>query len=414
MDSKPALYGGEPVFKELVHIIRPTLVNPDDIRAAIDDIFASGNVTNSSYVDKFEKAAAEYIGVRHVMAVGNATSGLMLALKGLALSGEVIVPSFTFTATIHALSWNNLKPVFVDCEERTYSIDPLKIKEKITQKTSAIMPVYIYGNPPDIDMLTGIARAHNLKLIFDSAQGFGSEYRGIKAGNFGDCEVFSLSPTKVLTSFEGGLVVTNNDDLALFLRKGRDYGKGSDDIDHVGLSARMSEIHALIGLSNLRNIEQSIAVRRSLIQLYRKLLESLPGIHFQEIIPGNKTSGNYMVIFIDQEKFGMDRDELYKSLGAENIQTKKYFYPAVHMQKAYLSMRILYQSKLPVTEKAAEEGLALPLYGHMEAEIVERVCRAIKRIYEWNIRKSPSLDLLRKSNQGGQARSPEHHVVRDK
>jgi dTDP-4-amino-4,6-dideoxygalactose transaminase len=267
----------------------------------------------------------------------------------------------------------------VDCEEKTYNIDVSKLKERITRKTTAIMPVYIFGNPPKIKELQDVAKKNRLKLIFDSAQAFGAEYRGTKAGRFGDCEVFSLSPTKVLTSIEGGLITTNNNKLADFLRKARDYGKGKDDIDFVGLSARMSEVHAIIGLENLKNIERCLKTRRELIDLYKKRLAGMDGLSFQEVSKGNRTSGNYMVIFIDKKRFGMSRDALSEALKAENIQTKKYFYPAVHLQKAYFSFRDQYEGKLPITEKAAQQGLALPLYGHMEAETVEKVCRAIKR-----------------------------------
>ncbi len=385
MDSNPVIFGGEPMFKDLLHIIRPTLFDPDEIVSEIREIFSSGNVTTSKYVKKFEEACAGYLDVKNAVAVSNATSGLMLAVKGLGLKGEVIVPSFTFTATVHSLIWNNIKPVFVDCEQGTYNIDASKIEEKITSRTSAIMPVYIFGNPPRIKELTKIAGRNNLKLIFDSAQGFGSKCQGLKAGGFGDVEVFSLSPTKVLTAIEGGLVTTNNDELAEFLRRARDYGKSRDgsDIDDVGLSARISELHGLVGLKNLRNIEKCLNTRGKLIKEYKGLLSSLEGVSFQEVLEGNISSGNYMVIFIDAKQFGMTRDELYEALKAENIQTKKYFYPAVHMQKAYFLLGLDYNGKLPVTEKAAEEGLALPLYGHMRPDAVEKVCGAIKRIYNY-------------------------------
>jgi dTDP-4-amino-4,6-dideoxygalactose transaminase len=255
--DKPAVFGGKPLFKNTLPIIKPTMFDPIEITSEIKEIFSSGNVTTSKYVKKFEEECARYLGVRNVVAVSSATSGLMLAVKGLGLRGEVIVPSFTFVATVHSLIWNNIKPVFVDCEEGTYNIDITKIEEKITSRTSAIMPVYVFGNPPRIRELEEIAKRNNLKLIFDSAQAFGAEYESIKAGCFGNCEVFSLSPTKVITAIEGGLVATDNDELAEFLRSARDYGKSRDGsgIDYIGLSARMSEIHALIGLKNLENIE---------------------------------------------------------------------------------------------------------------------------------------------------------------
>ena len=167
------------------------------------------------------------------------------------------------------------------------------------------------------------------------------------------------------------------------MRRARDYGKCQEDIESVGLSARMSELHALVGLKNLANVEQCLKTRRDLIALYQGLLKDINGISFQEVSPGNKSSGNYMVIFIDEKRFGMSRDKLYEALEAENIETKKYFYPAVHLQEAYRAFRQAYEGKLPVTEKASRSGLALPLYGHMEPVIVEKVCRAIMHIHKF-------------------------------
>jgi len=371
------------MFKEKLHIIRPTLFDPAGMMDEIKEIFSSGNVTVSKYVKLFEEECARYLGVKEAVAVSSATSGLILAVKALGLTGEVIVPSFTFTATVHSLIWNGLTPVFVDCEEGTYNIDLRDVERKLTPKTSAIMPVYIFGNPPRMKELAEIAQKHGLKLVFDSAQAFGAEYEGVRAGGFGDCEVFSLSPTKVLTAIEGGLVTTNNVKLAEYLRKARDYGKCGEDIECVGLSARMSELHALVGLKNLGNVDKCLKTRRELIALYQGLLRDINGISFQEVLSGNKSSGNYMVIFIDEELFGMSRDKLCEALEAENIETKKYFYPAVHMQEAYRAFRKRYEGKLPVTENASETGLALPLYGHMEPVSVEKVCGAIMRIHKF-------------------------------
>ncbi|MBI5409338.1 MAG: DegT/DnrJ/EryC1/StrS family aminotransferase [Nitrospirae bacterium] len=381
--DRPAFLGGKPMFDEPLHIIKPTLFDPEEIIPDLKKIFSLGNITTHQYVKKFEEEFARYLGVRNAVAVSSATSGLMLAVKGLGLSGEVIVPSFTFTATVHSLVWNNVKPVFVDCEEGTCNIDVSKIEEKITRDTTAVMPVYIFGNPPAIDALQTLAAHYNLKLVFDSAQAFGAEYKGVLAGGFGDCEIFSLSPTKVLTAVEGGIVTTNNDALAKFLREARDYGKSGDDISHIGLSARMSELHALVGLKNLKGVDGHLQRRRELIELYKGLLGTLDGISFQKIPEGSKASANYMVIFIDEEGFGLSRDALCSALKADNIGTKKYFYPAVHMQAAYSMFRDEYGPRLPVTEKASDTGLALPLYGHMERETVVKVCRAIKRIHNF-------------------------------
>jgi dTDP-4-amino-4,6-dideoxygalactose transaminase len=272
--------------------------------------------------------------------------------------------------------------VFCESERGTYNIDVKKIKSLITEKTSAIMPVYIFGVPPKIDELEKLASEYNLKLIFDSAQGLGAEYKGKPAGGFGDAEVFSISPTKVITSIEGGLFTTNNDKLAGKVRQMRDYGKNSngEDMDYIGLSARISEFHSIVGLRNFMQLKQLINKRANLIKLYRKCLKDIKGISFQKIPRGYKSTGNYMVIFIDVKKAKVTRDEAYEFLRENSIQTKKYFYPALHMQKAYLKYRKKYHGKLLVAEKAANEGLALPLYSHMDENIVLKICDKLKEI----------------------------------
>lgn len=383
IDQKPAAHGGKPVFDELTHIIKPTLSSCDNIEQGVQGILSSGEITNSRYVKSFERECASFLGVRHAVAVSSATSALVLAVKGLGLTGEVIVPSFTSAATVHSLVWNNVKPVFVDCEEGTCNIDVSEIESKITPMTSAIMAVSTFGNPPKNDALVKLARKLGLKLIYDSAQGFGAEYKGKKIGPFGSCEVFSFSPTKVLTTIEGGIVTTNDDELAGYVRSARDYGKSGDDMASAGLSARMSEIHAYFGIRNFNIIEECLYTRRELIGLYKRMLKGLDGLSFQEIELGNKSSGNYMVIFVDPDKFGMTRDELYEALAAENIQTRKYFHPPVHLLEAYSELGSMYRKELPVTEKISAHSLVLPLYGHMKVDTVEKVCVAVKKIYNW-------------------------------
>lgn len=383
--DKPAIYGGKPAAQSLIPVISPTLIEPRKLIPGIEKIFWSGSVTSSGYVRALEEACARYCGVRYAVAVSSATSALMIAVKGMGLSGEVIVPSFTFAATVHALSWNGITPVFADCEPGTYNIDINDAEKKISSRTSAIMAVSIFGSPPRIQELELCAKARKLALIFDSAQGFSAQYRGKILGGFGRCEVFSLSPTKVITSLEGGIITTNDRALADFCVSARDYGKTKDaeDIGFAGLSARMSEVHALIAIRNMEKLHECLAVRRRMIDIYKKLLDGIEGIGFQEILPEASSSCNYMVIFVNENKFMFSRDELYKALEAENIQTKKYFYPAVHLQKAYSAFAEKYRGKLPVTEQASREGLALPLYGHMNEKSVRIVCSAIRKIYEW-------------------------------
>ncbi len=219
-------------------------------------------------------------------------------------------------------------------------------------------------------------------MIFDSAQGLGAEYKGKPAGGFGDVEVFSISPTKVVTSIEGGLVTTNNDELATKVRKMRDYGKNTngEDMDYIGLSARISEFHSIVGLKNFKKMSLLIKERHKLIELYKSSLHGIKGISFQKIPVGCQSTGNYMVIFIDTKDAKATRDEVYEYMKENGIQTKKYFFPALHMQKAYEKYRKKYQGKLQVAEKAANEGLALPLYSHMDKKALLGICDKLKEI----------------------------------
>lgn len=366
----------------MIPIIRPTLVDFKDIEKEFHEIWTSGLLTVSKYTNRFEEEIKKKLAVKNVIAISSCTSGLIISVKALELKGEVIVPTFTFAATAHALAWNNVTPVFCDSEKGTYNINVKKIEPLITEKTSAIMPVYIFGVPPKIDEIEKLASKYNLKVLFDSAQGLGAKYKGKRAGGFGDAEVFSLSPTKVVTSLEGGLVTTNNNELAKKIRQMRDYGKSDDgeDMDYIGLSARISEFHAIIGLKNFMEIDHLIRKRLNLIEFYKENLKSIKGISFQSIPAYCVSTGNYMVIFIDAMKARVSRDQAYELLKVNGIQVKKYFYPALHMQKAYVKYRNKYQGKLPIAEKAADEGLALPLYSHMEKRVVLKICSMLHEI----------------------------------
>jgi len=368
--------------QQAIPLIRPTLVDFAEVEEAFREVWNSGLVTVGKYTAQFEEAVKETLGVKHAVALSSCTSGLILAIKALGLTGEVIVPSFTFTATVHALVWNGVKPVFCDCQPDTFNMDPERVKDLITADTSALMPVYTFGVPPDVDELEEIAQSANLRIVLDAAQGLGSSYRGRMAGGFGDVEVFSLSPTKVVSSIEGGLVTTNDAEIARTVRSMRDYGKSSDgeDIDFIGLSARISEFHSIVGLKNLGRIKELIHARHRLLSLYRENLNGLAGIRFQTIPGDRESTGNYMVIWVSEEESGISRDEVYRKLKREGIETKKYFYPAVHLQRAYEAYRNGYPGRLPITEKAAQEGLALPLYSHMDEETVAKVSGLVRQI----------------------------------
>lgn len=362
----------------MIPLTRPALPDLAEIQPDLRTIWNSGQVTLGGYTRQFETEAAAFLGVPEAIAVSSCTAGLMLSLKALGLQGEVIVPSFTFAATVHAIAWNRLTPVFCDVDPRTATLDPVAAERLLTNQTCAILPVYAYGNPPDHDALEALARRGGLALVFDAAQGLGSSYKGRRTGGFGDVEVFSLSPTKVITSLEGGLVTTRRANLAQRIRQMRDYGKSADEAEGmswVGLSARMSEVHALIGLMNLRRAPALIIRRIELIRRYQRLLEGIPGVSFPTAPAGALTSGNFMPVFIDEREAKCSRDDLQARLKERQIETKRHFFPPAHHTKAYRQSDSRWQ--LPVTEKLAREALLLPLYDRLtESEMLE-VCEAV-------------------------------------
>jgi dTDP-4-amino-4,6-dideoxygalactose transaminase len=311
----------------------------------------------------------------------------MLVLRALELQGEVIMPAFTWTATAHAAVWNGLTPVFADIRPDTYTLDPEKAVAAITPQTAAIMPVNVFGCPPDYEAFAAIGKKYKLPLVYDSAQGLGSQYLDSSgawhfAGNFGEAEVFSMSPTKVVSAMEAGLITTHHTELAKKLRQMRDYGKTPDgeDIAWLGLSARVPEINAIVAYHNFAHVDQLVSRRRELIAIYKEKLAGLKGVTFQEIPGDRQSSGNYCTIFIDENEARHSRDEVYQHLKEQEIQAKKYFYPALHLQQVYRTLEEQYRGKLPVTEIAANSGLALPMFSHMKEAIIPQICNIIREI----------------------------------
>jgi dTDP-4-amino-4,6-dideoxygalactose transaminase len=364
-------------------IIRPSLPRLDEIAAELGRVLQSGMVTTSEYTRRFEAQVAEYVDAEHVIAVSSCTSGLMLVLRALGLSGEVIVPSFTFTATGLAAVWSGLTPVFCDCVDTTLTLDPDSVAAAIGPKTTAIMPVPVFGVPCDIEPLLALARERGLKVVFDSAQALGATYKGRPQGGFGDAEVFSLSPTKVITAVEGGLITTQSGELARDLRRMRDYGKnaGGSDITDLGLSARFSEVHAVIGSHNLARAAELRAARRRHIARMQALLGDLPGARFLDTPPDRQSSGIYMVMRVDPGAAPQTRDELISRLAAEGVQAKAYFAPPLHRQAVYANVAHRLAPSLRVSERAAAECMAIPLYADMSDSEIQELAGRVRVAY---------------------------------
>ena len=359
-------------------IIYPTLPTPLELQEEMQAIFNSGRVTVGEQVAGFEKDVCERTGAANCIAVSSGTSGLMLLLKSFNLpkGSEVITPSFTFAATSHALLWNGLRPVFCDSDPETFTMDPAAAEALITERTSAIYPVCIFGVAGDLDAYQKLADKYGLKLLFDSAQGLGSTYKDKGVGSFGAGEVFSLSPTKVVTAMEGGLITTNDSDLAQQLRYMRDYGKAPDGEDMIwlGLSARMTEVNALVARWSLARVDTWIANRGAIKEHYYERLGGIPGISYQHIPSDRTSSHNYIVILLDPSNSPITRDELYKKLKEDGIQTKRYFYPALHNQTLFKDIEPGCGKRLPIAEQIAARSLALPLYSHMNMDTVDAIC----------------------------------------
>jgi dTDP-4-amino-4,6-dideoxygalactose transaminase len=375
----PAMLGGEPAFPEGLALVRPSLP-PESVLDDIRKILSGHVLTNGPYVRELEERAADYLEVRHCVAVSSCTSGLMLILRVADLGGEVVVPSFTFAATAHAVEWNGLRPAFADIDPQTLLLSAESVRQTIGAHTSAILATHTYGTPCDTEKLSDVARAAGIRLFFDAAHAFGSQHQGKRVGGFGDAEVFSLSPTKVLVASEGGIIATDDDMLAERCRIGRDYGNPGDyDCRFVGLNARMSEVHAAIALGSLTNIDERIGRRNALAGLYREALEEIPGISFPIVPEGDRSTYKDFTMLVDADGFGVDAAGLQRALGAEGIESRRYYSPPVHAMQAYRSMADT-DVGLPVTDSAAARVLTLPMWTGMTELHVRRVAGAVRRI----------------------------------
>ena len=381
MDQRPAVLGGSPVFDTPLPFARPT-VEPGYVDAATRDIEAtlgSGIFTDGPQVRRLEEAIADRWGVAECVAVSSATAGLTLVIQALDAAGPVLVPSFTFSATAHAVRWNGLDVAFADCDETTWCLGP----DQVWGEPAVIIGVHVSGVPCDVQGLEKAAADLGGRLIFDAAHGAGSlvpvDGAPRPLGGFGLAEVFSLTPTKVLSGAEGGLVTTDDHALAEQLRTARNYGNPGDyDTRFAGTNARLSELHAALALLSLSHLEDRVAARNEVADRYREQLGTLPGIGFQEVPEGTLSSYKDFTITIDAGRFGASRDAVDAALQAEGVQTRRYYSPPVHRQTAYADVP---ERTLPVTERLGDTVISLPMWSHLPLEDVDRVAGAFTRIH---------------------------------
>lgn len=306
---------------------------------------------------EFERTIARLLGVRNAIAVCNATQGLQIAAKACGLTGEVIVPAFTFVATAHALSWIGLEPVFADVDPLAHTIDPEQIESLITPRTSAIVATHLWGSACPVEKLAQIAHRHRLQIIYDAAHAFGCSYQGKMLGSFGRAEVFSFHATKFINSFEGGVITTNDDELAWKIRRMLSFGfQQLDQVVSIGTNAKMSEVCAAMGLSSLKMMAEITAANRLNYEAYALRLAGLAGIR---LLPLDETeTRNYQYVIAEVQGKGLSRDQLLEVLWSEGIKARRYFYPGCHRMEPYITQSRAHS--LPVTERLSETVLALP------------------------------------------------------
>lgn len=375
-----AILGGTPAFAEKLHVGRPNVGDRERLLARINDIYDRRWLTNGGpYVQEFERRVAELAGVRHCIAMCNATVALEIALRALSMKGEVIVPSFTFIATAHAVQWQEITPVFCDVDPITHTIDPRRVEELITPRTTGIIGVHLWGGVCDVDALGEIAARRNLKLLFDSAHAFGCSYKGRMVGGFGDAEVFSFHATKFLNSSEGGAVVTNDDELAVKIRLMKNFGFTTyDNVEYIGINGKMSEMCAAMGVTNLESMDEFVAVNRRNYLQYRQGFEGVPGVRLLPYDESERCNYQYVVLEIDETVTGISRDELQKVLWAENVLARRYFFPGCHRAEPYRSQFPEISESLPVTERLCASVLTLPTGTAIAGDDVNRICELIK------------------------------------
>jgi dTDP-4-amino-4,6-dideoxy-D-glucose transaminase len=367
--------------EQVLNIVRPVFPDLSTFEADFRAALQSGQVTNNSrFVVEFEQRMAEYLGVKHALAFCNGETALMIMLNAAGLKGELIVPSYTFSGTVHAAIWNGLRPVFADIDPRTFTIDPASVESKIGRETCAILAAPVYGNACDNDALQAIADRHRLPLFYDSASGFGCTYRGRKLGGFGGAEIFSFHATKVFATMEGGALTTNDSAFYELARQLRSFGQaGPVDCATAGINGKMMEVAALVGLRSLDTFDAVIAHRAAIAAEYEKRLGAVPGLTVQHVPSTNRSTRLYMAIVVDRDGFGLSADELAQGLLLEKIVGRRFLDPPVHRMSYYRGR--FGEISLPVTDQVASRAVALPLYSDMSMEEVTRVTDAVRRLH---------------------------------
>ena len=374
-----AVNGAAPAFDQMLHVGRPNMGDRDAFMAYAADIFDRRWLSNNGpLVQEFEAEVARHLGVKHCVAMCNGTIALEIAIRALGLEGEVIVPSYTFVATAHALQWQSITPVFADVDPATHTLSPAAVRRMITPRTSGIIGVHLWGRGAPVDELQDIADEHGLKLMFDAAHAFSCTYQGRMIGSFGACEVLSFHATKFFNSFEGGAVVTNDDQLAEAMRLMRNFGfVDLDKVIHPGTNGKMIEIAAAMGLVNMRSLDQVIAANRANYMAYREALGGINGVRVLEYNEQERNNYQYVVLEV-APGCAIARDDLVTTLRAENVMARRYFWPGCHKMEPYRSRFPHAGLVLPDTEAVAASVIILPTGQTMTPDMVATVAQIIR------------------------------------
>jgi len=375
-----AVLGGAPAFAEPLHVGRPNIGDRARLGARLEDILDRRWLTNGGpYVEEFERRIAEMLGVRHVVAMCNATVAMEIAIRAIGLTGEVIVPSFTFVATAHALQWQQITPVFCDVDPHTHNLDPARVEALVTPRTTGIIGVHVWGRPCAVDALATIAERRGLHLLFDAAHAFGCASGGRMLGNFGAAEVFSFHATKFLNSGEGGAVATNDDDLAARVRLMRNFGFADyDDVVYVGTNGKMNEMSAAMGLTSLESMDDFVATNRANHAAYAAGLAGIPGVRLTAYDEATRPNYQYVVLEVDEGEAGLGRDALHRVLHAERVLARRYFHPGCHRMEPYRSHFPHAGLLLPETERLTERVLSLPTGTAVGAAEIATICGIVR------------------------------------
>ncbi|AWL04353.1 DegT/DnrJ/EryC1/StrS family aminotransferase [Massilia oculi] len=376
-----AINGAAPAFDELLHVGRPNIGDKEAFLAYVDQIFERRWLSNDGpLLQEFEARVAAHLGVRHCVAMCNGTIALEIAIRATGMEGEVIVPSYTFVATAHALQWQGITPVFADIDPATHTLDPEAVRSMITPRTTGIIGVHLWGRAAPVEALQALADEYGLKLLYDSAHAFSCSHGGRMIGNFGDCEVLSFHATKFFNSFEGGAVVTNDDELASRMRLMRNFGfSGLDQVSHPGTNGKMIEIAAAMGLVNLDAIDRVIGANRANYDAYRAALAGIPGVKLIEYDPDERNNYQYVIAEVAPE-CAATRDAIVDALRAEHIMARRYFWPGCHRMEPYRSLFPHAGLVLPATERVAASVMVLPTGETMDAERIATVAQVIRTV----------------------------------